>query len=131
MTNLLKETINDIARSGHVPTDIVFIGSAGTGHECTWAEFCVLADIHYDSGFGSQKVATDLIIVFRDGTKMWRHEYDGSEYWDFSYPFKRPQFAHPIKRLVVGVDQVGWRTVAEVSDGDQWYEKPTIEHVKP
>ena len=88
--NLLSETIKDIESSGHTTDDIVFIGSEKSGHSCTWEQFVSLADREYDSGFGSSEVATDLIIVFSDGSKMWRGEYDGSEWWEDSSPFQKP-----------------------------------------
>lgn len=112
--NFLKETIGDIETAGKTPEQIIFIGSEESGHECTWQEFLQLADFDYDAGFGAQEVATDLIIVFEDGSKMWRHEYDGSERWDYSTPFARPAEKKPINRLQVKSDQVGWRDLADV-----------------
>lgn len=114
--NLLRETIEDITNAGKTPEQIIFIGSEQSGHQCTWAEFQVLADVEYDDGYGAQKVASDLIIVFNDGSKMWRHEYDGSEQWDYSAPFEAPAETKPIKRLVVKDEQVGWETLANMQD---------------
>jgi hypothetical protein len=114
--NLLKETIEDIRQSGHTPKDIVFIGSEVTGHRCCWTEFQTLANVEYDAGFGAQEVASDLIIVFFDGAKMWRREYDGSESWAYSRPFKMPTESHPIKHLTVaGYHRVGWCDLAELN----------------
>lgn len=114
--NLLKETIEDIKNSGHAPEDIVFIGSSDSGHCCSWDEFTRLANVDYDDGYGAQEVASDLIIVFGDGSSMWRQEYDGSESWAFSRPFSRPEKTKPINRLVVRIEQVGWQTLAEIND---------------
>lgn len=115
--NLLKETKDAIASSRHTEADIVFIGSEATGHECTWAEFCTLADVEYDAGFGAAEVAKDLCIVFSDGQKMWRGEYDGSEWWEHSTQFKRPEKALPIARLtVVGTDKLGSETLAGLNE---------------
>lgn len=114
--NLLRETLADIARSGHLPQDIVFIGSEVSGHQCSWEEFQRLADVEYDAGFGAQKVASDLIIVFGDGQKMWRQEYDGSEQWGVTRPFQLPTETRPITRLTVeGTDRVGWVSLAELA----------------
>lgn len=44
MINLLAETREAIADSGHTPEDIVFIGSLDSGHRCTWDEFIKLTD---------------------------------------------------------------------------------------
>ena len=97
--NLLQETLTALFNSGHKISDIVFIGSEESGHSCTWTEFEKMADREYDSGFGGAEVATDLIIVFRDGQKMWRGENDGSEWWEYSTPFKQPKILKPIKNL--------------------------------
>lgn len=94
--NFLKETVEGIKKSGHKTSDIVFIGSEKSGHQCTWKEFTKLADIEYDGG---AEIAGDLIIVFSDGGKMWRGEYDGSEWWEYSPPFKQPEVKLPIRTL--------------------------------
>jgi len=112
--NLLKETQCAIEDSGHNINDIVFIGSEESGHSCTWNEFVELANKDYDSGFGSQKVAHDLVIVFSDNQKMWRSEYDGSECWAFSKSFKKPAVSKPIKSLFT--HRVGWDSLEEIDE---------------
>lgn len=99
LTNLLYETREAIEDSGRTIADITFIGSLDTGHRCTWAEFEQLADFSYDHGFGAQEIASDLTIVFSDGATMWRHEYDGSENWEYSRPVTIPEETHPIRSL--------------------------------
>jgi len=111
--NLLQETLEDIVRSGHKTEDIIFIGSEYSGHSCTWPEYEILANHDYDNGFGAQNVACDLIIVFADGSTMWRHDYDGSENWAYSSPFKMPTEVKPIKKLFV--NDVGWQDLAEIN----------------
>ena len=104
MTNLLEETIEAIESSGHTNTDIIFIGSESSGHSCSWEEFKTLADKEYDSGYGGNEVAYDLIIAFSDGSTMWRDEYDGSEWWDYSKPFVNPKTTSKIITLFSGFD---------------------------
>ena len=116
MANFLAETIDAVAKSGHKPDDIIFIGSKETGHQCTWEEFCKLADIEYDSGFGAQEIASDLIVVFADGSSMWRWEYAGSEWWVFAVPFVAPEQRKSIKALKVSGTRVGRGTLAELND---------------
>ena len=99
--------------SGHTSDQIIFIGSEKTGHRCTWGEFLVLADREYDHSYGSPKVATDLIIVFDDGHKMWREEYDGLEWWRYSTPFVVPKESRPITSLIV--DGVGWKKLSDLN----------------
>ena len=117
--NLLQETIQSIKRSGHEIKDIMFIGSEHSGHSCTWKEFETLADQDYDDGYGAAKVAIDLIIVFKDGAKMWRGEYDGSEWWNFSTPFKMPEETHPIKNLFT--NSVGWDELNRINEKKEKY----------
>ena len=112
--NLLKETIECISLSGHNTSDITFIGSEESGHCCSWDEFTVLANEDYDSGFGASQVAEDLIIVFNDGQKMWRGEYDGSEWWELSVPFTSPLEFKPISKLIT--NKVGWDTLKEINE---------------
>ncbi len=99
MSNLLDETVEIIVKNGYKHDDITFIGSEISGYSCSWTEFLVLANRTYDSGFGSQKVANDLIIVFNDGARMYRYEYDGSEWWEMSKPFIQPAKTHAISTL--------------------------------
>lgn len=113
--NLLTETLGAITCSGHTPEDIVFIGSRDSGHCCTWEEFKILADQEYDSGFGSQDVARDLEIVFKDKQTMWRSEYDGSEWWSYSVPFKMPKEKKPIRTLFCGM----WSYLADQDERDE------------
>lgn len=115
MQNLLSETRLAIKESGHTPADIVFIGSLESGHRCTWEEFEGLADFPYDAGYGAAHIATDLKIVFRDGSTMWRGEYDGAEWWEFSRPPEIPDESRPIHSLG---GNVLWETLAEIHGDD-------------
>ena len=111
--NLLTETIKDIKTSGHAIKDIVFIGSESSGHCCNWDEYKVVANIGYDSGYGAQEVAKDLIIVFSDGSQMWRHEYDGSENWDYSLPFIMPEVKKTLTKVMGGGM---WETLEDMNN---------------
>lgn len=121
MRNLLTETREAIHNSGHSTQDIIFIGAEQSGYSCTWDQFVELADRQYDSGYGGQEVARDLIIVFSDKTKMWRGEYDGSEWWEYSDPFVMPA-PDKIKRLetvfTTDVDICGWCDLEEIHKKD-------------
>ena len=112
MTNLLQETIKDIEKSGHKVSDITFIGSLDSGYSCTWSEFLTLADIEYDAGFGGQEIASDLTIVFSDGSTMWRAEYDGSEWWEYSKPVEIPENQKQILKLNGGL----WTSLEELHE---------------
>lgn len=98
--NLLEETIRAIEEFRLKTENIIFIGSEESGHSCTWDEFQVISNKVYDSGYGGQQVAEDLIIVFKDKTRMIRGEYDGSEWWEIIRPFKMPKIKLPIKCMI-------------------------------
>lgn len=78
--NLLDETENIITSNGKSVDDVLWVGDANGW--CDWKTFVSLADFTYDSGFGGEEVATSLMVV---GSDWWleRHEYDGSEWWEF------------------------------------------------
>lgn len=114
-SNLKQETIKAIEDSGHTPDQIIFIGSEQSGHRCTWEEFCILADRDYDNGFGGQEVARDLIIIFQDGHKMWRAEYNGSEWWRYSTPVNIPEEVHPINTIFAQDKGSFWCSLAELN----------------
>lgn len=79
--NLLKETRNVLKKNKKTWEDVEWIGC----REFSIAKdsFTKLADVEYDSGYGSPEVATDLLIVGKD-FYMDRREYDGSEWWEFN-----------------------------------------------
>jgi len=78
--NLLKETLEILENNDKSPKDIKWIGN--NLFKTDWKNFIKVADIEYDAGYGSPKVAQDLLIV---GKNWWleRNEYDGSEWWEF------------------------------------------------
>lgn len=96
--NLLEETKKALLEFDYKESDIMWIGNRD-GYCCDWARFCELADRDYDSGFGGQEVAPDLIIVFTDDRIMYRAEYDGSEWWEMQVAFVMPSPAMRIESL--------------------------------
>ena len=96
--NLLKETLGQLVEEGKTPDDVLWVGNKD--HWFSWAEFAALADQEYDSGYGSPEVATDLLVV---GENFWleRHEYDGSEWWEFKDLPKKPK-THKVPNKLIG-----------------------------
>lgn len=80
MQNLLNETLEILEENGKTPADVLWVG--GGQYAATWDEFAVLADADYYNGYGGTEVPVDLYVV---GDDWWleRHEYDGSEWWEF------------------------------------------------
>jgi hypothetical protein len=118
MTNLLESTISAIKNSGHSVKDIIYIGSSDGEYTMSWAEYRKLADVEFDSSFGSSEVAIDLIIVFSDHKKMWRGEYDGSEWWEFHKPSSIDYSVKgkPITKLTGNL----WPTLVDLHDPDSY-----------
>ena len=112
-TNLLQETRDIIHFCGKSPDDIKFIGSRDGVYSCTWTDFESLANFDYDRGYGAQKVASDLVIVFKDSSYFSRHEYDGSERWVYNKCPKRNKQTKTITRLLT--DSSGWETIEEMN----------------
>ena len=94
MTNLYKETAAVLLEYGKSINDIVFV--SGNGHEIPLDNFIELAKSYdYDSGYGSEEVPIDLLVVGKD---WWieRHEYDGSEWWEYKTLPQRPKIVKKI-----------------------------------
>lgn len=90
MFTLLKETLEAMASHKKTPEDVKFITVEDS--TITWKQFEQLANEAYDNGYGSANVNTSLKVV---GNNWWleRHEYDGSEWWEFkSVPKKKNEF---------------------------------------
>jgi len=110
-----EETARSIKGSGHKKSDVMFIGSADGKYRLTMKEFEEIANFDYDSGFGSAKIATDLIIYFRDKSYIARGEYDGSEWWEYNAPKnfleddKYKSFAN------LGGDKIMWEKLEELN----------------
>lgn len=81
MINLKEETLEMMDLFDKTVDDIAWIG--GYTFSIPVDLFFELADVEYDDDYGSQKVAKDLKIVFKDNTAMYRREYDGKEWWQF------------------------------------------------
>lgn len=88
--NFLEETIKCLHDNGKTEADVLWVGREYVSYPSrkliayknTWEEFCSKADFEYDNSFGGVEIAEDLIVVGKD---FWleRHEYDGSEWWEF------------------------------------------------
>lgn len=88
MSNLKEETLEELESHGYSIGDVAWVGSVD--YEIPVDRFWELADVEYDSGFGCQEVATDLMVVLDDGSWLERHEYDGSEWWEHKRTPERP-----------------------------------------
>lgn len=96
--NLLKETEEILKDNGKKLSDIIAVQGFEFGMPVD--TFLKLADVEYDDGYGSSKVAEDLIVI---GTDWWleRHEYDGSEWWEYKEIPKILEVSDKVYALVI------------------------------
>lgn len=107
--NLLKETKQVLKKNNLTLDDIVFC----CGNDSWFSKELFINLAHktdYYAGFGGAEIATDLKIV---GNDWWleRHEYDGSEWWEFKrLPIKPDNQIFP--NTLLGD---GWQTILEAN----------------
>ena len=98
LKNLLKETIECLNENGKSTSDVLWVGrnyhiyktKEDVCYKSTWGNFTLKANFTYDAGFGGNEIPMDLIVVGKD---FWleRHEYDGSEWWEFKTMPVKPE----------------------------------------
>lgn len=110
MSNLWEETIEFLKENDKTFEDVLFI--QGEDFKVTKENFEIVAKkTDYDSGFGAQRVATDLVLV-GDGWWIERAEYDGSEWWKFkTIPTEKDKVEH-IYHLGNGM----WDTLKDLNE---------------
>lgn len=63
--------------------DIDWVGSSDGKLAMNWNEFKKkFNSLSYDSGFGGTEIASDLVVVMKDGRWAGRDGYDGSEWFE-------------------------------------------------
>ena len=107
--NLLKETIEVLKENGKTLKDIKWVGSRDYLIELE--KLKGIFNIEYDEGFGAPEIAEDLFVV---GEDWWleRHEYDGSEWWEFKSVPKKP--TKIIKNAKVGLGM--WSSLVQINE---------------
>jgi len=119
MKNLLKETVEILQDNNKKESDVKWIGNST--HKTTWEDFKKNADVNYENGFGSSKVAQDLLIV---GDNWWleRGEYDGSEWWEYKETPKEPDETIELKALTINQAEIlgyhvscGWENLLVIN----------------
>jgi hypothetical protein len=98
--NLLQETLKAMEAHGKSPLDVRWTGTRDGSVVSSWDTFANIAkDANYDAGFGGAEVAESLVVV---GDDWWleRHEYDGSEWWEFKRLPMKAQASTSLKRIL-------------------------------
>ena len=112
--NLGNETLNRLHSYGYSINDISWIGSKDMVIPTT--NFMSIAfDTNYDNGYGSQEVASNLVVVMKDGSWFDRNEYDGSEWWEFHRCPSRPQQIVCINKL----SGIHWPTLESLNEKEE------------
>lgn len=106
--NLLEETIEILGENNKTVKDILWCGTKDIYFE--WEDFKSVANEDYNSGYGAQEVAGDLLIV---GENWWleRHDYDGSEWWEFKESIQKPKVKRTPDKLTGGM----WDSLATIN----------------
>ena len=109
MINLLEETIDFLKSYSKTEDDIYWVGSKNICF--SWKHFENIANFSYDSGYGAQEVANDLIIFGHD---FWleRKEYDGSEWWEYKQIPVKPVKEIEVKKVIGGM----WNNLEEINE---------------
>ena len=110
MANLLIETIRKMESNNKSFDDISWYGNNKSILDLD--KFHLIMDIKYDASYGSTKMPLDFVIVFKDNTWLERHEYDGSEWWEYKQTPTKP---NKLGDLLL-VNEFGWRKNFEILD---------------
>ena len=95
MTNARQELVSALAQANKLlTTDVVAFNiqirdwHGNILHSCKGTTLTPDAleklDVAYDNGFGCQQLFG--YVLFNDNTWLSRHEYDGSEWWEYNHP---------------------------------------------
>jgi hypothetical protein len=82
LSNLKDETLETLKDHGKTWADVRWIGHQDGNVQIHPDYFLEIADKEYDAGYGGQEVNASLVVV-GDGWWLERHEYDGSEWYEF------------------------------------------------
>ena len=86
MVNLAEETRVVLKDNGKTFFDVIWFGDREFRFACDLQD---LLNFDYNNGFGANNIPMDFLIV---GDDWWleRHEYDGSEWWEYKAMPARP-----------------------------------------
>ena len=117
MVNLLHETLEIMKQNDCNPEyDVLWVGSKDGKYGMSWNEFKKIADFNYSNSYGSIEIPIDLVVVFLDGGWLERHEYDGSEWWEYKITPQQQQ--EPKKFTKAKSSWSGWDDDLEEANED-------------
>jgi len=109
--NLLTEIKQELKVIGKTLDDVVWVGCEQ--FSIPIPRFLELANTEYDRSFGTEEVATDLLIV---GENWWleRHNYDGSEWFEYKTMPKKPSYENQnVFAVTRNQSKVSWVSTLE------------------
>nr|DAT91171.1 MAG TPA: protein of unknown function (DUF4909) [Caudoviricetes sp.] len=83
MINFLQETKDELKEHNKTFDDVIFVADYFQKLRISPEEFIRRAEnIIYNDGYGLEEINAALVVVGKD---FWleRHEYDGSEWWEY------------------------------------------------
>jgi hypothetical protein len=115
--NVIEEIQYQLKQNGLKEEDIFWIGSEDGQYSLYWKTFKEkFKDVEYNSGFGAQELASDLVIVMKDHTYFNRDEYDGAEGWTYNKVPVRSDYAKPFEYISVNqVAEIGWKSLGDLN----------------
>ena len=114
--NLKNETLQILNENGKRLEDVRWVGC--NDFSIPVPLFWELANQEYDSGFGAQEVAFDLVVV---GNDFWleRHEHDGSEWWEFKERPLMPKEVRYVRTLIGREHGPWWSSLADLNESEE------------
>lgn len=104
--NLKYETLKALKDHGRTEDDIVYVGT--NTFRIPLEDFWELANVDYDNGYGGAEIVEDIIVVGR-GWWLERHEYDGSEWWEYKECPPVPSRVEKVSSILAN----GWGTLSD------------------
>ena len=101
--NLYDETISEMNDYLKKPEDVRYV-VLNEEYFCNFSDFALAArQINYDAGYGWPLI-TDGCMIVGDGWWLERHEYDGSEWWEFkTIPHKPDKVMWEAKKIISAI----------------------------
>ena len=96
--NLKQETLDAMVESGMGIEDIAYISNRDFDRSVPVDEFFRSADREYNNSASGNEVNTELLIVFTNGDRLVRGNYDNNEWWEYiqAAPRTPPLVAVPL-----------------------------------
>lgn len=111
MGNLFDETKEILKKHEKTILDIIWVGSKDGMWNLPLYDLYAVFNVEYNSGYGGQEIATDLVVVGKD---WWleRHEYDGSEWWGYK---EMPSVSNTTQKIIKTVKGGCWIELGDMN----------------